>query len=1000
MFKDAKIQAQLLYATIFILIVGISVFTFLSINTLIFHSEWVSHTHLIISNGHKLGEILLEMQTNKQGFIITGDELFFKTYLQKKEDFEKFVSSTQKLVKDNLEQVDLLEEIKSSTQQWHQVVSGAEVTMRRELDQHLAGKQMLQTAMIQPEDREALEKLESLLKELQYETQHIEDVTAEHYVLSLARTLALQEVNLRNFLLTNEHTFLEVYQAKCQTLTEQIIGFKAYLIDKIRKTNLLNSLHEFEVLVKSWQQQAVEPEIKLYKQVTSNDMTFQKIADLVKQGASENILFEVQEKLALFVEHEELLLVSRKQKEGEITFTTIGISLGGNVVIILLGVLIILFFSRQDWLKNGQAQLNEKMKGEQEMPTLTKNIISFISNYLEINVGLLYLFKDANLELVASYAYTPSKDLPAKFALGEGLIGEAALERRIIFRTHAPDEYKVVIQSGLSQTVPRRIVIVPLIYENDLMGVIELGSMCPLKKVKRQWLESVTASIGIALNTANSRTKMEGLLEQSQRQEKVLQNQQAELQQINEELQIQTEELKTQQEELSHSNEELKLRTHELEQQREAVREKNRGLEEFQERLLKLQSATEEKAQALEIASKYKSEFLANMSHELRTPLNSVLMLAQLLAENKGGNLTEKQIDHMNTIYHSGSDLLSLINDVLDLSKIEAGKMEIHYEKIPLTSLVESVKQKFNSLAETKELDFQIVVAENIPEMFETDVQRLRQIIANLLSNAFKFTAEGWIKFIIERPTVDEEKIHDFLPNQMLAIRVADTGIGIPEDKQKLIFEAFQQVDGTMSRRYGGTGLGLSISRQLTELLNGKLGLVSEENKGCTFTLYLPEVSASEQISATEVSPSAAMTKEVVNTGEEFVQNKQDVLKDKKVLIVDDDQRNVFAMTLVLDGRGMITLSCNDGKEALAFLDQHRDIDIVLMDIMMPEMDGYETIQRIREQAHFRKLPIIALTAKAMKGDKEKCIEAGASDYLTKPVSNERLISLIRVWLS
>jgi two-component system chemotaxis sensor kinase CheA len=292
--------------------------------------------------------------------------------------------------------------------------------------------------------------------------------------------------------------------------------------------------------------------------------------------------------------------------------------------------------------------------------------------------------------------------------------------------------------------------------------------------------------------------------------------------------------------------------------------------------------------------------------------------------------------------------------------------------------------------------------------MLETDVQRLHQIIANLLSNAFKFTEEGEIKLIIERPTEEEAKTYDFVPEQMVAIRVADTGIGIPQDRQKPIFEAFQQVDGTTSRRYGGTGLGLSISKQLTKLLNGKLGLVSEENKGCTFTLYIPETPVTDkQTLLIEQSPTSA-TEETKAINAEIIeqvvetpkQDKRDVLKDKMVLVVDDDQRNVFAMTVVLDGKGMTTLSCTNGEEALAFLEKNKDIDIVLMDIMMPGMDGYKTIQKIREQPHFQKLPIIALTAKAMKGDKEKCIEAGASDYLTKPVSNERLISLIRVWLS
>ncbi len=960
----------------------------------------------------------------------------------------------------------------------------------------------------------------------------------------------------------------------------------------------------------------------------------------------------------------------------------------------------------QDWLKTGQNQLNDQMSGEPNLVELTYNIVSFLTLYLEAQIGLCYLVEESanhhnrRLKLTASYAQARRKNLADEFEFSEGLVGRAAREQKSLL---------ITIDAGLEEeTVPRHLIVIPFLYENTVKGVVLIASSEVLTEIQRDFIHQVMPSIGIAVNSVESRTKMQELLQQTQIQAQELQSQQEELQQSNEELQSQSEELQTQSEELQsqaeelrQTNEALEARTQALERQQDDIREKNLALE-------KTQQAMAAKAQELELASKYKSEFLANMSHELRTPLNSLLILAQLLADNKKGNLTDKQVEYARTIHSAGSDLLTLINDILDLSKVEAGKLEVHLDDVPLLDLVAILEQKFRHVAEEKGLTFNLMVAENLPPFVKTDVQKLHQIINNLLSNAFKFTSEGEVKVTVQRPKSPQWPISLLPPlsQNFIAISVTDTGIGIPKEKQQVIFEAFQQVDGTTSRRYGGTGLGLSISRQLARLLGGEIELHSEEGKGSTFTLYLPEtletrnsgvngftsfgvqqfslsggkdseasvashdgltprtagerietplfqktgflektediadiaddretlkpedksiliveddrkfsnilmeiareknfkciiaedgrtglhlaeqykpnaiildiglpqldgwtvmerlkdnpdtrhipvhfMSASDQsmdakkmgaigyllkpasmeqlgtafhsieqflaqtvknvlvvadneprqqnildlVKGENIQITLAITKAValehlqmrsfdcvildmdieqksgcqlleqmqnqeglcqiplivyadheLTTSEEtllqqcadslpvksvrsperlldeatlflhqiaanlpkekrnmlrMVHDKAAILRKKRVLIVDDDVRNVFALATVLEDKDMEVVCAQNGYEALALLETYEDIALILMDIMMPEMDGYEAMREIRKQPRYRQLPIIALTAKAMKGDKAKCIEAGANDYLSKPVDTDKLISLMRVWL-
>ncbi|NQT74828.1 MAG: response regulator [Chloroflexi bacterium] len=975
---------------------------------------------------------------------------------------------------------------------------------------------------------------------------------------------------------------------------------------------------------------------------------------------------------------------------------------------------------KQLWFAERQARLNDVMRGEQDIPDLARNLTGYLAKTLNAQMATLYVLnpEDNKLLLVGSYAFTHRKGNPGMFELGEGLVGQAALEKELIVFSNIPEDY-IKIGSSLGDTIPRNIMVIPFLYDGNTTGVIELASVEEFSDDTIAFLNSVMESIAIAVNSAEARVKMQELLHYSQEQAEQLQFQEQELRTANEELTLKTEKLeasekglKSQREELQATNEELEEKTQKLQTSQtqltaqqeqlqaanEELEEKTFSLEKQREEVFKkneqLEIASQElelRAEDLRLASKYKSEFLANMSHELRTPLNSLLVLAQDLASNKTGNLDEDQMESADIIHKSGQDLLTLINEILDLSKIEAGKMPVNICPVLLPDIANSINTNFKHVMAGRGVELIINVDESIPETIETDQQRLLQIIKNLMSNAIKFTDTGSITVDFFKPAANANLSRSGLDQQQtIGISVTDTGVGIPKEKQKPIFEAFQQADGSTSRQYGGTGLGLSISRELARLLGGEIQLESEENKGSKFTIFIPaemiepdeadepsdtvsaksteqpqttesnmaSVKIAEPVTENDERKSAPSIKDdrdviegnnrvilvieddlnwaktlykfchqrnfkclhagdgetglqlaeqyqptaivldirlpgldgwgvlellkdnsntrhipvhmmsaseesidaykkgvigfltkpidsnqlddaftkiedvisrdvkelliiekdaklrkniakligdddvnttavgsgkqaldelrsktydcmildlalsdisgfdvlkqmndsedisappvVVYAGRELtpdeelklqmyagsimvkgvksedrlldetalflhrviddlpapkkeiitrLHDKDSIFEGKKILLVDDDMRNVFALSKVMEGVGMEIIKASNGKKALEALEKDADVDLVLMDIMMPVMDGYEAMHHIRDQERFADLPILALTAKAMVDDREKCIAAGANDYMPKPVDVERLLSLIRVWL-
>jgi two-component system chemotaxis sensor kinase CheA len=646
---------------------------------------------------------------------------------------------------------------------------------------------------------------------------------------------------------------------------------------------------------------------------------------------------------------------------------------------------------RTAWLKTGQASLAEELRGELEPEEVARRATALVARHIDAPAAAVYvLASDGSFRLFGRHAYAAgdaASDAAPSFRPEEGLVGQASMIHDITVVTDPPAGY-LRVRSGLGEAPPTAIVLLPLVHEGRVTGVMEFALFKPWSERAAELLVSVRESIAIAIEVARARSAMRTLLAETQEQAVRLSTQEEQLRATNEELEVQ-------QEELRHTNDALTLQTAILETQRRGLEAKNVEVEDARRRL-------EEKASELTAVSAYKSQFLANMSHELRTPLNSMLLLSQLLAENETGNLTAKQVEFAKTVHGAGNDLLALINEVLDLAKVEAGKQQLRVEVVPLRDIADRARRAFEPLASRKGLALVVDVAPGLPEEIATDRQRLTQILDNLLANAIKFTEHGEVAL----------RFGTSQAGTRLAIAVADTGVGIAPEHRERVFAPFEQVESSSDRRYGGTGLGLTIARELASLLGGELQLESVFGKGTTFTCYLPLDGPTQPSATRSATPASGVAASPLQRAESVARSvlvvddperfhaSDERFAGKKVLLVDDDMRAVYALSAALRAKGLEVVVADDGRAALTALGAQPDVAAVLMDVMMPEMDGYEATRRIRAMARFRTLPIIALTAKAMKGDRAKCLESGASDYLEKPVDVARLLTMLYSWLT
>jgi signal transduction histidine kinase/CheY-like chemotaxis protein/HAMP domain-containing protein len=809
----------------------------------------------------------------------------------------------------------------------------------------------------------------------------------------------------------------------------------------------------------------------------------------------------------------------------------------------------------QDWLKTNLASIGSMLQGHRDLEVVAELIMEELAPLLGAQHGTFFLTEgtsgERRLRLIAGYGLRADKDAPIQYRIGQSLIGQVAKSKRPIVVDKIPQGY-IRISSGLGEAPPANLAIMPIMFEDEVLGVVELGSFSTFTSIQIAFLEQLAETLGISVNAIIANSRTDALLEESQR--------------LTAELQARSSELQARSEELQRSNADLEDKAALLATQKEDIEAKNEQIERAREEI-------EERARQLALASQYKSQFLANMSHELRTPLNSLLILARLLAQNAGGNLTGKQIEYANVIHSAGSDLLQLINDILDLSKVEAGRMDFHAERFTTSALVEDLRAAFRPLTAEKGLDFDVYVEASAPPELVTDRQRLRQVLANMLSNAVKFTDFGRVTLRVTAPPADTaDGAQGTGDAGSVVFAVTDTGIGIAPENLAVIFGAFQQGDGTLSRRYGGTGLGLSIASEVSALLGGSLSATSDLGHGSTFTLTVPvtlpdgppsfagpyaalaiadgleelatrpapaswfappgitfkdkdaalrernvlvlepasgglltllahsaisdlaELSAAAGVS-TATSPAHGVSLlaaepfrcVVVDLGMpaalEFLERVQDkpelreipvlahlpgqqgaVLRErlatlrcgyrtlellpslddlrerialhlsaaeqgqvpplapgtglllatppatmvqahaglsgKRVLVVDDDPRNVFAITSTLELHGVEVIQAANGRQGIETLRAGPEIDLVVMDVMMPGMDGYETMAAIRQLPRFLRLPIIAVTARAMPGDREKSLAAGATDYVTKPVNTDELLGCMERWLA
>lgn len=1070
-----------------LLLILSSVASYISIRGLLSSSKWVNHTETVIDELESVGMLLLEAETNQRGYLLALDDSFLEPMQVNLVQLHDKVGSLKELTKDNPSQQSHVNSLAKVIDARLDILNTG-IRLRRE------GKPIEKDIFIR--GKQFMDEAKSIMELMGEEERRLLD----------ERTQSMQRFA--------NYTPTLIVLAAIISLVTTFIFYTKIIADYKRQSRLQEALVKKDV------------------EVSRRLKIIEGIAEKISGGN----------------------YAVRIDDEGKDLLGSLAGSLNK------MGQSLNFSFKKladKEWLQTGVANLAQEMIGEQDPGKLSQSILKAVVPYTNSVIGALYLLDATKNHLVLKSGFALPSSAQQEVKMGEGLVGQAAQEKKIMEIENLPGE-SFLITTSTGSIIPSSVIAVPLISEGIVKGVIELGSLGRYDDNHKIFFQAIMEQAGIAIVTSENRQRLQELFEETQSQAEELQSQHSELENINEELRAQSQKLQVSEEELRVQQEELMQANIELEERATMLEDKNQMIEERNQEI-------QQKIKELAITTKYKSEFLANMSHELRTPLNSILLLSRLLVENNNTNLSEEQVEYANVIQNSGQSLLALIDEILDLSKIEAGKMQMEFQKTTIKEITNDIRSLFTPLAKEKGIDFSINILGDVPAYIETDKMRIQQVLKNLISNALKFTSKGSVALQIKK--------HDY-NNSMIVFAVKDTGIGIPPDKQRLIFEAFQQADGSTRRQYGGTGLGLSISRELSRLLGGQIELTSEVGKGSEFRLVVPvtkPVSVEEEnltheilqdamlreyreneknkTGKQEIPPQVLVTQDdtagkmsevfhrienvlkkepqkvliveenpvhakalryflenfnihpeikekvdeaittlvnterscvildmgitgeqsyralekikktpglellpiIVFTGKNLSQMQEgrlkqyvnsiviktahsyqrildevliflhlsqekkenianpaslrklgrltEVLRDKKVLIADDDVRNIFSLSKALEAYGMNIISATDGKEALEQVKKNPSIDIVLMDMMMPEMDGYESMTRIRALPGLNKLPIIAVTAKAMAGDREKCISSGASDYITKPIDKDQLLSLLRVWL-
>jgi CheY-like chemotaxis protein/CHASE3 domain sensor protein len=808
------------------------------------------------------------------------------------------------------------------------------------------------------------------------------------------------ENSMRGFVISGNEDFLAPFYSAKLNLSDHVNKILELTRDNAtqqRNAKALDSLTLLHI-------QTLEDVIGLRK---SNNET---ASVAVMDGKSRSKLMSIRTLIRKAKEIEQRLLTERKEASEADTkdFNIIFIVL----VLVIAAVLLVIYMmittnlnalrraqmeaANKNWNLEGSRDLARSIQGNKSLHELADIVINHLTIYLEAQVGVIYLAdsKEAILLPAAAYAADQDKKKLRELKFGEGLAGQAAANKKSILLRAIPENY-FQVTTGFGQVSPKNILATPFLSDGVIAGVVELGSIYDFTEAQQQYVELVANSIAIAIISAQARERTKQLLEETQLQAEELEAQQEELRQANEELHAKTDLL-------TKSESELKAQQLSLQQINVELEEKSNQLEEQNELLSDARANLEIKAKEIEITSKYKSEFLANMSHELRTPLNSILILAQLLSENKTNRLGEKEIEYSKNIHTSGTDLLNLINEILDLSKIESGKMQLEIEDVPFREMISSINATFAEVARKNNVAFEIHFDSNIlPETLTTDRQRVEQIIRNLLSNAFKFTGQaGKVELSIYRPTAVDYRNKDLNSiSNMVAFSVSDTGIGIPKEKRAIIFEAFQQADGSTKRKYGGTGLGLSISRELSHALGGEIQLHSEAGVGSTFTLYLPlhfdrsfSSSIDKQVEIKEKEPvknDVVYIPAEMHTTENAIQDDRNTIgeNDRVILIIEDDEKFAKVLLDFIRERNYKGIVTSQGNAGISYA-RHYKPDAILLDMKLPTISGSEILKQLKNNPELRHIPVQIISA---YDQRKEGLKLGAFDYIQKPVTVQDL---------
>lgn len=889
--------------SLFVLTIS-SVASFISIKSLLNSNFWVNHTQDVIYNLNEGSSIITEAQTSMRGYLLTGDEQFVDRFNDSEAKSNAYFEKLDELTSDNISQQKLLEQLRSKRSGFFKY-----------LNNQIVKKRLSKETLIFDlnEGRNMMNEIKAIIKKVENTEQRL-----------------LEERNANS----------ERYGTYSLILIV-VAFFIAFIISIVFLFRILKDYNERSLLQRELEKKDIETAQRIEAISTIASNISKGNYDIRVDDTKADALGSVGESL-----------------------NYMGVSLKNSFDLL----------SQKEWLQTGVAELNNVMLGEKTLQKLSKDVIEFLCQYTNSSAGVLYVLEDNELISSGGYSYIPSKNRE-RIQKGEGLIGQAITSGKILeLKTLSPDD--IQINYALGQIKPTHVVALPLI-DNKIEGAVELASIYGFSELHLEFLKSVGNNIGIAIRSTQNRKRVLELLEETKSQSEELQVQHSELEAINAELEAQTEKLQA-------SEEELRVQQEELEQTNEELSERSVLLEEKNNEIQK-------KSEALELTTRYKSEFLANMSHELRTPLNSILLLSRLLSENNNQSMNNEEIEFAKVIQSSGNSLLGLIDEILDLSKIEAGKMELEFLDVTTKEITDTLWNLFNFVAKEKGIEFEII-SKDAPLVIKTDKMRLEQILKNLISNAIKFTEKGKVSLEIKIDT-DDDKIICFI--------VKDTGIGIPLEKQPLVFEAFQQADGSTKRKYGGTGLGLSISRELAKLLRGEIVLHSKVNEGSSFTLCLPVYGSAihkvnvEKIPPTDFTEIDSETEPVVSKKyispvipDEIDDDRESVkLGDKVILIIEDDinfAKSLLAFTRQKGYKGIVAVR---GDYALNFTLLYKPVG-VLLDIELPVKSGWEVLEELKNHAETKHIPVHIMSSHKLK---QESLLKGAVDFLDKPVAFDKI---------